>query len=107
MSGQSTDDRDETSCECLLKKLACVGGCGVSVYSVVSPYSHTAISTASFSAFDYDMMDPLEHEWIMSAVQCSHEASQRLVETEPNLINKRVRWTVPTLQWGKIRLHVG
>ena len=61
------------------------------------PCSHTAISTASFSAFDYEMMDPLEHEWIMSAVQSSHETSQRLVETEPNLINKRVRWRVSTL----------
>ena len=50
-----------------------------------------AISTASFSAFDYEMMDPLEHDWIMSAVQCSHETSQRLLETEPNFINKRVR----------------
>ena len=47
------------------------------------------------------MMDPLEHEWIMSAVQCSHETSQRLVETEPNLINKRVSWRVATL-YGRI-----
>lgn len=95
MSGQSTDERDETSCEC--KKCNFGSGGGVCVYLWSFPCSHTAISTASFSAFDYEMMDPLEHEWIMSAVQSSHETSQRLVETEPNLINKRVRWRVTTL----------
>jgi hypothetical protein len=48
----------------------------------------SSIST-SYSAFDYEMMDPLEHEWIMHAVQNNHEGIQRLVEEEPNLVHKK------------------
>lgn len=120
-SGQSNEERDETSCEyhvteCAVGQLPVLYGHGVCVcegegrcvcvdmacVSVCLFYFPTAISTASFSAFDYEMMDPLEHDWIMSAVQCSHETSQRLVETEPNFINKRVRgwgWGIVVRVW--------
>ena len=51
--------------------------------------SCTALST-SYSAFDYELMDPLEHEWIMFAVQNNQEGIERLMEEEPNLVHKKV-----------------
>ena len=48
-----------------------------------------AIST-SYSAFDYELMDPSEHDWILFAVQNNIDGIQRLIEEEPHLVHRKV-----------------